>query len=218
MARRVFFSFHYQMDIWRVNQIRMAHIVEGTAAAGWHDASIWEEAKRMGDDAVHGLINRGLEGTTVTAVLIGSQTANRKYVKYEIDQSIARGNGILGIYIHDLKDQRGLPSPKEKIPLIGLHGRAIAKNCPRLTGLIIGRCIWDTNISVNGSKTQLEPQVIRLFACTTFYQGRTKQPRPGPYRGNPDLSFIVELDGAEVGSLTLCKPQVIRSLTTDDHN
>ncbi len=107
MARKVFFSFHYQLDIWRVNQIRMAHIVEGTAAAGFHDASIWEEAKAQGDDAVHRLINRGLEGTTVTAVLIGSETANRKYVKYEIDQSIERGNGLLGVYIHDLKDQRG---------------------------------------------------------------------------------------------------------------
>jgi len=121
VARKVFFSFHYQMDIWRVNQIRMAHIVEGTAAAGFHDASLWEEAKRKGDDAVHGLINRGLEGTTVTAVLIGSQTANRKYVKYEIDQSIARGNGLLGVYIHDLKDQRGLSSPQGDNPFDRLN-------------------------------------------------------------------------------------------------
>lgn len=116
MARKVFFSFHYQRDIWRVNQIRMANIVEGTAAAGWHDASIWEEAKRIGDEAVHRLINKGLEGTTVTAVLIGSQTADRKYVKYEIDQSIERGNGLLGVYIHDLKDQRGITSPQGDNP------------------------------------------------------------------------------------------------------
>lgn len=87
MARRVFFSFHYQKDRWRVNQIRMAHIVEGTAAAGWHDASLWEEAKRKGDGAVKALIDRGLDRTTVTAVLIGSQTANRDYVKCEIDMS-----------------------------------------------------------------------------------------------------------------------------------
>ncbi|HNL88163.1 MAG: TIR domain-containing protein [Nitrospira sp.] len=112
MARKVFFSFHYQVDIWRANQIRNAHIVEGTSAAGWQDASLWEEAKRLGDPAVHELINRGLEGTTVTAVLIGSQTASRKYVNYEIERSIQRGNGLLGIYIHDLKDQRGFGSPQ----------------------------------------------------------------------------------------------------------
>lgn len=116
MARRVFFSFHYQNDIWRVNQIRNAHIVDGTAAAGFQDASMWEETKRKGDDAVRALINRGLEGTTVTAVLIGSHTADRKYVKYEIDRSIERGNGLLGIYIHNIKDMRGLTSRQGRNP------------------------------------------------------------------------------------------------------
>jgi MTH538 TIR-like domain (DUF1863) len=107
MARRVFFSFHYQRDIWRVNQIRNCHIVDGTAAAGFQDASLWEEAKRRGDAAVKALINKALDGTTVTAVLIGKETAQRDYVKYEIDKSIERGNGILGVYIHNLKDQNG---------------------------------------------------------------------------------------------------------------
>jgi MTH538 TIR-like domain (DUF1863) len=116
MARRVFFSFHYQNDIWRANQVRNAHIVEGTAAAGFHDGSLWEEAKKKGDAAIKKLIDDGLQGTTVTAVLIGSETANRKYVGYEIQQSIARGNGLLGIYIHNLKDQKGNTSTRGAIP------------------------------------------------------------------------------------------------------
>ena len=41
MARRVFFSFHYQRDIWRVNQIRSIPNVTGCSAAGFQDASIW---------------------------------------------------------------------------------------------------------------------------------------------------------------------------------
>ena len=45
MARRVFFSFHYDRDIWRVNQIRNIGEIVGTSAAGFHDASLWEEAK-----------------------------------------------------------------------------------------------------------------------------------------------------------------------------
>jgi len=105
VARRVFFSFHYQNDVWRASQIRNAHIVEGTAAAGFQDASLWEETKKKGDDAIKRLIDKGLEGTTVTVVLIGAETAKRKYVRYEIEQSNARGNGLLGIYIHTLKDQ-----------------------------------------------------------------------------------------------------------------
>jgi hypothetical protein len=65
MARRVFFSFHYQRDIWRVNQIRSIPNVTGCASAGFQDASIWEDAKKKGDAAIKALINKGLENTSV---------------------------------------------------------------------------------------------------------------------------------------------------------
>ena len=68
---------------------------------------MWEEAKRKGDAAIKKLIDGALIGTTVTAVLIGAETSTRMYVKYEIDQSIARGNGLLGIRIHNIKDREG---------------------------------------------------------------------------------------------------------------
>jgi hypothetical protein len=116
MARRVFFSFHYQKDVFRVNQVRNSHVVEGTAAAGFQDASLWEEAKRKGDAAIKALIDKGLGGTTVTVVLIGAETAGRKYVTYEIEKSIARGNGLFGIYIHNIKDQHGLTAPRGAAP------------------------------------------------------------------------------------------------------
>lgn len=121
MARRVFFSFHYQRDIWRVNQIRMAHIVEGTAAAGFQDASLWEETKKKGDTAIKSLIDKGMDGTTVTAVLIGTETANRDYVKYEIDQSLARGSGLLGVYIHNMEDTNGYTCQKGANPFDRLY-------------------------------------------------------------------------------------------------
>jgi hypothetical protein len=107
MARGTFFSFHYQRDIWRVNQVRSIPNVTGCAAAGFRDASLWEEAKKKGDAAIKKLIDDGLSGTTVTVVFIGNQTANRTYVNYEIDQSIKRGNGIIGVQIHHLQDQKG---------------------------------------------------------------------------------------------------------------
>ena len=107
MARHVFFSFHYERDIWRTNVVRNSGVVEGSAAAGFHDASLWEEAKKKGYADVKNLIDKGLAGTTVTVVLIGAQTAQRKFVNYEIAQSIARGNGLLGIYISGIKDNKG---------------------------------------------------------------------------------------------------------------
>ena len=107
MARKVFFSFHYQRDLWRVNVVRNSTVVEGTAAAGFHDASLWEEAKKKGDAAIKKLIDSGLNGTSVTVVLIGAETSTRKYVAYEIEKSIERGNGLLGIRIHSIKDKDG---------------------------------------------------------------------------------------------------------------
>ena len=51
MARRVFFSFHYQRDLWRVNVVRNSAMVDGVSAAGFHDQSLWEETKKRGDVA-----------------------------------------------------------------------------------------------------------------------------------------------------------------------
>jgi len=116
MARRVFFSFHYQRDIWRVNQIRNIPNVTGCAAAGFQDASIWEEAKKKGDAVIKALINKGLENTSVTVVCVGSKTAGRTYINYEIDQSIARGNGIVAVSIHHLKDKDGNTDSAGAIP------------------------------------------------------------------------------------------------------
>lgn len=104
MARRVFFSFHYQRDIFRINQIRNIPEITGCAAAGFQDASLWEEAKRKGDKEIKRMIDAGLENTSVTVVFLGQETAKRKYVNYEIEQSIARGNGLVGIQIHHLQD------------------------------------------------------------------------------------------------------------------
>lgn len=107
MARRVFFSFHYQRDVWRVNQIRSIPNVTGSAAAGFHDASLWEEARKKGDAEIKKMIDKGLENTSVTVVFIGAKTAGRKFINYEIEKSIERGNGIVGIQIHHLKNHNG---------------------------------------------------------------------------------------------------------------
>ncbi len=116
MARKVFFSFHYQRDLWRVNVVRNSGVIDGVSAAGFYDASLWEDAKRSGVDAVKKLINDGLKGTSVTAVLIGAETARRKYVSYEIERSIALGNGLLGVRINNIKDKDGRTDPPGLIP------------------------------------------------------------------------------------------------------
>lgn len=105
MARRVFFSFHYERDVWRASVVRNSWMTKpDRESAGFFDAGMWEEAKKKGDVAIKKMIDDALVGTSVTAVLIGAETSMRAYVKYEIDQSIAKGKGILGIRIHNIKD------------------------------------------------------------------------------------------------------------------
>lgn len=115
MARRTFFSFHYK-HVWKVNQIRSMTNIIGTSAAGFQDASLWEEAKKKGDKEIKKMINSALEYTTVTVVCVTYGTVNRKYINYEIDQSIAKGNGLVAIQIHHLKDQNGNTGSAGEIP------------------------------------------------------------------------------------------------------
>lgn len=119
MARRVFFSFHFDNDIWRANQVRNCNVVAGADVAGFFDHSEYIEAKKKGDEAIRRMIVKHLSGTSVTVVLIGKQTAERPWVKEEIRQSVAQKNGLLGIYIHHLKNQKGesawLRGPKPEV-------------------------------------------------------------------------------------------------------
>ncbi len=106
MARRVFFSFHYELDIFRANQVRNANVVAGPDVAGFFDHSEYEDAQRRGDAAISQMILRHLNNTSVTVVLIGTYTASRVWVQYEIQESVKRKNGLLGIYINHLQDHR----------------------------------------------------------------------------------------------------------------
>jgi hypothetical protein len=118
MARHVFFSFHHENDIWRANQIRNANVVAGPHLAGFFDHSEYEEANKTGKAGTRRMIRKHLQDTTVTVVLIGTETANRPWVKYEIELSIARKNGLLGIYIHHLKDPNKPPTSRGAKPAV----------------------------------------------------------------------------------------------------
>lgn len=115
MARRVFFSFHYKY-VWKVNQIRSIPNITGTAAAGFQDSSLWEKAKKKGDKEIKNMIDEGLKNTSVTIVFVTYGTKDRKYINYEIDQSLDRGNGLVAVQIHHLKDQNGETGSPGAIP------------------------------------------------------------------------------------------------------
>lgn len=109
MAKRVFFSFHYQDVIdFRANTVRKSWLTKKDRTdAGFFDASIWEEAKKTSTLALKRLINKELKNTSITVVLIGSDTYNRKWVQYEIFKSIEKGNSVLGVHINKIKGRDG---------------------------------------------------------------------------------------------------------------
>lgn len=100
--RQVFYSFHYKEDSWRASQIRNMGVVEGNRPATDND---WEEIKRGGDNAIKQWIKKQMQYRSCTVVLVGSCTANRKWINYEIAESWKNGKGVVGIHVHGLENQ-----------------------------------------------------------------------------------------------------------------
>ncbi len=98
MARRVFFSFHYD-DIMNANIVRMSGEFKPTKETGFYDASLWENARTRGVAAIQRLIDAGLNNTSVTCFLLGAKTSTRPWCKYELEKSKADEKGILGILL-----------------------------------------------------------------------------------------------------------------------
>lgn len=101
MVRKVFYSFHYQFDSWRASTIRNIGVVESNQPASDNK---WEEVRRGGEAAIKRWIDGQLQGRTCTIVLVGAKTANRPWIRYEIEQSWNTGKGLFGIRVHKLLD------------------------------------------------------------------------------------------------------------------
>jgi antiphage defense system Thoeris ThsB-like protein len=108
MARKVFFSFHYDRDNWRVSQVRNSWVTKPDhEASRFLDKAEWQAIERQGRQAIQNWIDSQLKGTSVTVVLIGQETAGREWVGYEVKKSHEDGKGMLGVFIHNLKNKDG---------------------------------------------------------------------------------------------------------------
>lgn len=147
-TRKIFFSFHFARDSWRVGQVRNSGLVHD--APPFLDRAAWEDVKRGGDPAIKRWIDRNLHGTSVTCVLIGSETSGRRWVRYEIEQSLLKGNGLLGVYIHSLKDRNGRADSPGLNPFVVAtvdteYGRLPVATASTLQGRTIDYYDWKSN-------------------------------------------------------------------------
>lgn len=118
MAKRVFFSFHYKdVQDFRANVVRNHWLTSDREICGYYDASIWESAQKTGAVALKRLINAGLDQTSNTCVLIGSETYERPWVRYELLKSLKKGNKIFGVHINSIKGKDRVTKAQGRNPL-----------------------------------------------------------------------------------------------------
>jgi hypothetical protein len=99
---QVFYSFHFDNDVFRVQQIRNIGVIDGNEPVSKND---WEQAQRT-PGGIERWIDNAMKYKTCVVVLIGSETYLRPWVRYEIAKGWDAGKGVVGIYIHNLKDPR----------------------------------------------------------------------------------------------------------------
>jgi len=113
MARQIFYSFHFNNDVMRVQQVRNIGTLEDNKPVS---ANEWEEVKKKGDSAIEKWIDDNMNYRSCVVVLVGEKTAERKWVKKEIEKAWNSKKGVVGIYIHNLKDPNTGKCNKGKNP------------------------------------------------------------------------------------------------------
>jgi hypothetical protein len=82
--KTVFYSFHYERDVNRVQLVRNINALEGQPLL---NAQEWETVQRRGQQAVVNWIDEQMRYKRAVVVLIGQETASRSWVIYEIEKA-----------------------------------------------------------------------------------------------------------------------------------
>ncbi len=120
MARKVFFSFHFDNDFWRTQQVRNMGALEGNSVV---TPNAWETVKAKGEAGIERWIADNMHGKSCVVVLVGSQTASRPWVIHEINKGWTDGKGVLAIRIDKLLDGDKKPSSAGSNPLAKVKHR-----------------------------------------------------------------------------------------------
>lgn len=117
MIQRIYFSIHYCDDIDRVNQITPLWLSDSSHSAEgrWYDEEFMKILPK-GDKAVEAYIDRLRAHSDMIVVLIGERTAQSRLVHYEITQAVNEDLPMIGIYIHQLKNKKGILGVKGSNP------------------------------------------------------------------------------------------------------
>lgn len=144
MKRQVFFSFHYNRDVWRASQVRNMGKVDGSSTFCDND---WEEVRYKSDAKIKEWIDSQLAMRSCLVVLVGYETSERKWVKYEIEKAMELHKGIVGIRIDRLKNRIGEQDSEGCNPFYGVttaSGRRLSNYVTLFKSIYSSsQCVYD---------------------------------------------------------------------------
>lgn len=109
--RHVFISFAYE-DVNEVNLLRGQAKNEKTDLE-FDDYSVKEAFDSKNADYIKRQIREKIDRVSVTAVYLSEHSANSKWVNWEIEESLRRGKGVVGVYKGDACPGNLPPALKE---------------------------------------------------------------------------------------------------------
>lgn len=107
-TKTVFYSFHYERDVSRVQLVRNINALEGQPLL---NAQEWEEVLGRGQQAVVDWIDNEMRYKRAVVVLIGQETASRPWVVYEIEKAWQEKKPLVGVRVHGLSSFGSIDRP-----------------------------------------------------------------------------------------------------------
>lgn len=107
-SRHVFISFDHE-DLDEVNLLR-GQAKNGKLDLQFDDHSVKEPYDSNSAEYIKRNIREKLDRCSVTLVYLTEKTANSKWVNWEIEESLKRGKGVIGVYKGDAPPARTPPA------------------------------------------------------------------------------------------------------------
>lgn len=114
LKRHNIFISHHSADDPQVQALKNRLVSQGYNVYNYSIDSKKYQDRRPSDAAITRLLRMQIRRSQTVVVLLGPDTANRKWVNYEIRQAHRQRKRIIGVYRHGLKDKVELPSPLRK--------------------------------------------------------------------------------------------------------
>ena len=138
MLKRIYFS--QDLEDLRADEVRkLCMATPGVEGTGFFEAM--SESTMAGPSTIRRQLTSALDNTQVTCVLIGTQTASRRWVRYEIIESLQRRNVLFGVHINGVPDKSQQTKPKGPDPFQQL-ALAIAEDGGSVKVLLYTNGAW----------------------------------------------------------------------------